>query len=330
MKKTNNLAILILSVLIGTSCDVKEKKKENMSLKEEKNEITQSGTIHVFESDANGFNTKTIFYDDGKEVIAFDAQFTEGAAQQAIDFLRTKTSNPIAYLVVTHPNPDKFNGIPAFKKEGAKIIMSELSSKNMEGVHNYKKYYFVEMAKMFTDENYPKLPKADITFNENYEIKTANGKSIQLKELKQKGISTNQTVAYIKDVDALIVGDLVHHKAHAWLEGPIIEGNTSYNINNWVDALKTVQKTYPEDVIVYGGRGDSAKLSISIPEQINYLQKAESITKTYIETLEGTNINNKKEKVDYEVLTKKFEEIFPSYNLSYMITYGAYGLVSSL
>src|SRR2546430_2474126 len=67
--------------------------------------------MYVYESDANGFNTKTIFYDNGEEVVAFDTQFTPELARKAIDYLRTQTSRPLTYAVITHPNPDKFNGM---------------------------------------------------------------------------------------------------------------------------------------------------------------------------------------------------------------------------
>jgi len=283
------------------------------------------GKIYVFESDANGFNTKTVFYDDGKEVVAFDAQFTETAAEQAISFLKTKTQNPIKYLVVTHPNPDKFNGIPAFKKIGAKVIMSKESLSNLETVHNYKKYYFVEMAKMFTNDSYPKLPTADITFEDNYEIKLANGGKIKLTELHKSGISTNQTIAFIETTNALIVGDLVHHHVHAWLEGPINNGTAIYNNANWIGVLKVIQSIYSKDLIVYGGRGESEMLSIAVAQQIKYLENAEKITKQYL-----SSIGNDKSKVDYAQLQKEFEKEFPNYSLGYMIAYGAYGIVASL
>jgi glyoxylase-like metal-dependent hydrolase (beta-lactamase superfamily II) len=288
-------------------------------------EAKNIGEIYVFESNANGFNTKTIFYDDGKEVVAFDAQFTEDLAQQAIDFLRTKTKNPIKYLVITHPNPDKFNGIPAFKKAGAIIIMSKLSANNLQTVHNYKKYYFVEMAKMFTNETYPKLPTPDQTFDSSYEIKLANGGNIILSELQKSGISTNQTLAFIKTANALVVGDLVHHKSHAWLEGAIIEGKATYNGKSWVEVLKSIEKKYPAGTLVYGGRGETDKLSVVIPQQINYLESAEKISTQYLATIGGD-----KSKADYAQLQKDFEKQFPSYSLGYMITYGAYGIVNSL
>lgn len=288
------------------------------------------GEVHVFESNANGFNTNTIFYDDGKEVVAFDAQFTSELAKQAIAFLKTKTQNPIKYLVITHPNPDKFNGIPAFREEGAKVIMSKDTEKNLKGVHAYKQYYFVTMAKMFTEDNYPKLSAADITFETEYSLNLKNGGIVQLKELHQSGISNNQTVALISSVNALVVGDLVHYKSHAWLEGPIVNSKTEFNLNNWVNTLKKIKSLYALETEVYSGRGKVGKLNTLIDEQIYYLKKAHQLTKDYILSLEGSSLEEKKKKVDYQALTKIFQNNFSDYNLPYMISYGAYGLVESI
>lgn len=292
--------------------------------------IAQQAAMYEFESDGNGFNTKTIFYDNGKEVVAFDAQFTETFAQQAIDFLKTKTKSPIKWLVVTHPNPDKFNGIPAFQRAGAKVVMSAASAKNLPGVHEYKKYYFVNIAKAFTAENYPKLPKADVTFDNTYEIKLADGQKVELTELHQMGISNNQTIAFIPLTKSVLVGDLVHHKAHAWLEGPIVNGAPNYSTENWVKALQLVSAKYPKAATLYGGRGKTGSVEKSVNGQIEYLKKAEKLTKDYITSLAGKTTEEKKAKVDYKQLTKSFEGAFPDYALSYMIEYGAYGLVASV
>lgn len=286
--------------------------------------------LYAFESDANGFNTKNYFYDTGSEVVAFDAQFTQDIAQKSIEFLRTKTQNPLTHLVITHPNPDKFNGMGAFQKLGAKVVASNDTKANMLPIHEYKKYYFVNMAKMFTEETYPKRGEPDITFQDSHTLGFSNGEKIELTELHRKGVSTNQTIAYIPTLNALIVGDLIHNKVHAWLEGPIENGKTTYSTQQWIDTLEQVLAIYPPDALVYGGRGKSGGLKEVIEEQIAYLRKAESVARLYVDSLVGESLDNKKSKVDYNVLTKKFEEAFPEYTLGYMITYGAYGLVQSL
>lgn len=280
-----------------------------------------NGKIYTYESDANHFNTNTIFYDDGKEVVAFDAQFTNQAAEEAIAFLKTKTDNPINYLVVTHPNPDKFNGIPAFKKIGAKVIMSEDSDSNLQGVHDYKKYYFTQIAESFTEENYPKMVRGDVTFKDDYTVDLANGGKINLTEFHQSGISNNQTVAFIENENALIVGDLVHHNAHAWLEGPIVDGTTKYSTRNWTEILEKLKADYPNEAKVYGGRGTSANLEDALEQQVDYLNTAEQIVRDYLAHTE---------EADFTEVQKLFEAKFPDYTLGYMINYGAYGLAESV
>jgi glyoxylase-like metal-dependent hydrolase (beta-lactamase superfamily II) len=90
-----------------------------------------AGQLSTFENDEAGFNTKTFFYDTGEAVIAFDTQFTPEFAEQAIAYLRTQTANPLAYAVITHPNPDKFNGLTAFQEAGARVVASRATVEAM-------------------------------------------------------------------------------------------------------------------------------------------------------------------------------------------------------
>ncbi len=113
-------------------------------------------------------------------------------------------------------------------------------------------------------------------------------------------------------------------------EGPIVNNKTAYSAENWIAVLKKIQTLYKSDVVVYGGRGKSGKLMDVIPAQITYLNKAQEITKLYVGSLPGATWEEKKKNVNYADLTKEFEKTFPAYTLSYMITYGSYGLVNSL
>lgn len=289
--------------------------------------------IHVFESDANGFNTKTVFYDNGQEVVAFDAQFTPDQARKAIAYLRTQTQNPIRYLVITHPNPDKFNGLSVFREAGATVVASRKTVENMSATHDYKKYFFVKIAKMFTDETYPKLAKPDQIFDHELRLDLKGGDRIELRELSNPGVSTNQTVAFIPEAKALIVGDLIHHKAHAWLEGGIVNGKATPTLAGWIEDLKELRSLYGDrgDVIVYGGRGQTAPLNEAVATEIRYLEKADRLVNDYVASLG----DRKNELLGPDAskhaaeLASVFEGAFPGYDLGYMIQYGAYGLVNS-
>jgi glyoxylase-like metal-dependent hydrolase (beta-lactamase superfamily II) len=328
--KINNfmVAAVALTSMVSTGCSAAQVKGDR-SMTSANN---SHGQIYSFESDGNGFNTKTYFYDNGEEVVVFDTQFTPDTAKKSIEFLRTKTPNPITYIVITHPNPDKFNGMRVFQEQGAKVISSRATSDSMKGVHEYKKYYFVNMAKMFTEDTYPKLSQVDVVFDQSYDLRLKNGEVIALLELSNPGVSSNQTVASISSENALVVGDLVHHHAHAWLEGGIVNGKPIPTLKGWIADLNEMQTYFKTtNPIVYGGRGEVVKLDQAVTTQISYLKKADLIVEQYISNLAEKKSELQGDKADqhYAALQAQFEKEFSTYSLGYMIQYGVYGLLNS-
>ena len=290
---------------------------------------THQGRIIEFKSGPNGFDTRTFFYEGESEVVAFDSQFTPELAKQSIAHLRKFTIKPITWLIIIHPNPDKFNGASVFKDEGAKILASQATANAIPGVHAYKEYYFVEIAKMFKKGEYPQPTAVDQTFNGQMDLVLRGGERIQLRELSQPGVSNTQAVAYIQLINSLIVGDLMHYKAHAWLEGGIVDGKPTPTIEGWISGLKELASLYPQDSLVYGGRGVTANLKTSVAEQIKYLQTAQNLVRKELKSLgaKAREFNGPNAGAMYKRLGEKFQSKFPDYELPYMIEYGAYGLV---
>src|SRR5215207_6156929 len=268
--------VLILSTLVSQRAPVLAQTASPVS-------GSEGGALYTYDSGEAGFFTKTYFYDTGSEVVAFDAQFTPELAEAAIASLREQTDNPTTYLVTTHPNPDKFNGAPVFQEEGAAVIASEATDAAIPGVHEYKKAGFVGMG-MFTEETYPQQATVDETFSGTHTLELGDGKTVELSELSQSGVSSTQTVALIPELNALIVGDLVHHKLHAWLEGGIVEGQATPAIEGWIADLQELETTFGGDPepTVYGGRGEAAPLSVAVADQIAYLERADQIVTDYV------------------------------------------------
>jgi glyoxylase-like metal-dependent hydrolase (beta-lactamase superfamily II) len=291
-----------------------------------------AGQVFVFESDANGFNTKTVFYDTGAAVVAFDTQFTPEYANQALTFLRTMSDRPLVYAVITHPNPDKFNGLTAFHSAGAKIVASRATVEAMPDVQAYKREFFVG-AGMFTAETYPKLGTVDVVFEGSATLDLGEGHRVELRELSQPGISSTQTVAFLTDLDTLVVGDLVHHKAHAWLEGGLVDGVPTPNLAGWIGDLNELVDLFagaPAST-VYGGRGQATRLETAIADQVAYLERADQIVTDYVAGLgeRRAELSGPSADAHYAALQQTFETAFPDYALGYMIRYGVYGLVNA-
>ncbi|TNE49538.1 MAG: MBL fold metallo-hydrolase [Deltaproteobacteria bacterium] len=315
-------AVLLITSLFHVAC-------QTAVIREE----APKGKLYSFKSDSQGFDTKNFFYDSGKEVVVFDSQFTGQYAEQSIAYIRKQTQSPIKYLVITHPNPDKFNGLQAFQAIGAKVIASKKTAAAMPGVHQYKKHYFVNITKAFTDKTYPALGTPDVTFDKEYSLELSTGESITLTELGTPGVSSNQTVAYIPSLKSYLVGDLIHHKAHAWLEGGIVNGKPLPNLKAWRSTLQTLAKQAEQTpgAVVFGGRGMNAPAQDAITQQIQYLEKAEATVETYIQGLgeRKSELSGDKAGEHYKALMQAFEKAFPDYQLSYMIQYGVYGLVNA-
>ena len=234
-------------------------------------------------------------------------------------------------MVITHPNPDKFNGASDFKLEGARIIASQATAEAIPGGQAYKQYFFVEMAKMFKASEYPQPVSVDETFVGSKTLTLAGGERLELQELAQPGVSSTQTVMWVRAANALFVGDLVHHRAHAWLEGGIVNGQPTPTIGGWMADLRELLATYDAGTQVYGGRGENGQLSEVVPAQIEYLKKAQELVRQDLRRLgqKASDYNGPAAGALYKDLAAKFAKSFPSYALAYMIEYGAYGLVQS-
>ena len=290
-----------------------------------------SSTVETFTSDTAGFDTHSHWIDTGREVVVFDAQFTPELAEQLIARIREKTKSPITWVVVTHPNPDKFNGAPAFQAIGAKVVASKATAAAIPGVHAYKKGYFVNVAKSFTDATYPAQATIDVTFEKDYTLPLAGSTQIKLHELAHRGVSSTQTVAITKD--ALLVGDLVHHDAHAWLEGGIVDGKPAPDLASWKAALDELGALAASpETKVYGGRGEVATVTDAVRAQKAYLDGMQSLISTYVAELgpKKSELSGPDAGTHYKAIATRAAAAFPTYAHPYLVEYGAYGLVGQI
>lgn len=275
-------------------------------------------TLQRVSAPVEGFDTHSWFYDFGDEVVVFDAQFTPALAESVIAEIRRTTRSPITTVVVTHPNPDKFNGVSAFQAIGAQVVASAATAAALPGVHAYKRHFFVDVAGMFTAETYPAEARVDRTFTG--ELRLASGRLV-LRELRHAGVSSTQTVAIIPEADAVVVGDLVHHGVHAWLEGGIVDGRARPDLAAWRAALDEL--TTLGVGTVYGGRGEVAPVAEAVRAQQDYLTRAEALVRAEL-------AERGEAPVDPVALTARFTAAFPERGLAYLVQYGAYGLVDAL
>lgn len=291
-------------------------------------QIAHAGRLNVFTSDASGFNTHSFWYDDGQEVTVIDAQFTPGHAQALLKEIREKSKSPVMRVIVTHPNPDKFNGLSAFHKLGIESVASKATASAMPGVHEYKRHFWVQVAKAFTDESYPKLEPVKTTYSGKHVIKLRSGETLTLTELAHPGISSNQTVVRVDDTGDLIVGDLVHTDHHAWLEGGIVDGQPTPSIAGWKADLNQLLE-FGSRGRVHGGRGNFFPVRQAVEQQIAYLDKVDEIVGGYVQRLgekRSELADPALQKAHFKAIQKEVANAFPTYAFPDMVGYSVYGL----
>ncbi|MCB9760077.1 MAG: MBL fold metallo-hydrolase [Alphaproteobacteria bacterium] len=281
--------------------------------------------VHAFVSGAEGFDTSTYWVDTGAEVVVFDAQFTPALAEAMLAEIEAATDSPVRYVVVTHPNPDKFNGATVFQTAGAKLVASEATAQAMPGVHAYKEAYFVG-AGMFEAGSYPLLPEVDLTFSGELSLDLDGEADVTLVELENPGVSSTQTVAVLDD--ALIVGDLAVGGVHAWFEGGIVDGAPAPTVDGWIAALDELSGLADASATVYPGRGAPTPVGELVPAQQAYLEGMQALVHDYVAGLEdpAAALGGEEAWGHYEAITAEAEAAYPALGLSYLVTYGVYGL----
>lgn len=285
----------------------------------------QALEVHTFTSDGSGFDTHSYWVDTGREVVVFDAQFTPALAEQMRAEIRSLTASPVRYVVVTHPNPDKFNGASVFQAEGATLVASSETAAAMPGVHAYKEAYFTGVG-MFAEGTYPALPTVDMTFDGTLRLELDADVDITLHTLSGPGVSSTQTVALLQG--AVIAGDLFANQVHAWLEGGIVEGAPHPTLESWQAMLDEVTLLSDAAAQVYPGRGEPAPLEEASAAQQLYLETMEGLVETYVNTLPdaAAALTGDQASTHYANITAEAEKAFPTYGLSYLVSYGVYGL----
>lgn len=282
--------------------------------------------VHRWQSSDSGFHTNSWWLDTGAEVVVFDAQFTPELAEALVADIQAATDSPITTLVITHPNPDKFNGAPVFQELGATVVASAATVAAMPGVHAYKEAYFTGVG-MFEAGAYPALPTVDQTFETALTVELeGTDLPLELSVLDHGGVTTTQTVARIGD--EVFVGDLVAEQTHAWLEGGIVDGAARPDLGAWSAALDETLALVGPDAVIHPGRGAAASAGVVLPAQRDYLADAEEIVRAVLaeEADPVATLSGEQAGAVYGRITERLAAAHPGHAHSYLVTYGVYGL----
>lgn len=170
--------------------------------------------LKQYTSKADGFSTSSFWVESEQGVIVFDAQFLPEYAEALMAEIAAQSSKPITDVVISHANPDKYNGLEAMraKHPDVKIWATPQIVARIKEVDAGKKGFFGPQY----GERYPQglvLPDELISARQ---VLRRGSLEIELIPMGA-GVSTAHLVSLIKSSGELVVGDLLHKKTHGWL-----------------------------------------------------------------------------------------------------------------
>jgi glyoxylase-like metal-dependent hydrolase (beta-lactamase superfamily II) len=293
-----------------------------------------AAALHVHTSSPDGFLTNSVWIDDGREVTVVDTQFTPALAQAVVADIARRTRSPIRRVIVTHPNPDKFNGLSVFHRLGAESIASRATADRMPGVHAYKRYFWTEIARAFTPDTYPALEQPRTTFSGRMTVPLANGDSLTLFELATPGVSATQTAVRLDSTGDLVVGDLVANRTHAWLEGAVDGGRPVFDLAGWKAALRELPALAAgkPGARLHAGRGPALPVTDAVPAQLAYLDAADEAIRAEEQVLGGERAalaDPTRQAPHVRAIRERLVARFPSHSMPELLDHSLYGWLAS-
>lgn len=230
-----------------------------------------------------------------KGVVVVDAGSTPSNAEKIINTIRTVTSKPIEYLVLTHMHGDHTNGLAGFPKDVKLIAHKTLETNykefNQTNITNYKNNIlpnhltnlkakldsiegkesalYKELIEDYNTsvdyyENIKQIEfrKPDITFEDFYLLKLA-GERVVL-EYVGPGHTSDNIVVKFSNHNVIHTGDLVFNKTFPYL---IVEHGV--DVYNWIRILDDL---YKENIYtVIPGHGEVGR-KITLKDQSDYFK----------------------------------------------------------
>jgi glyoxylase-like metal-dependent hydrolase (beta-lactamase superfamily II) len=202
--------------------------------------------IHVYAAPADKFFVNSFIVETDAALLLIDTQFLVSTARELADAVAA-LRKPLAGIIITHPHPDHFNGLPILLDRfgGVPVYANQPTIDVIKATQAPKRQAWTPVY----GEDYPAtdaLPDHLVGADESLEIGGVAIRSIDL----GAGESADITVLHIPAADALIASDLIYHRCHPWL--------AEHRTAAWLDQLARAEAMFPDVGRIYPGHGPAA------------------------------------------------------------------------
>jgi glyoxylase-like metal-dependent hydrolase (beta-lactamase superfamily II) len=202
--------------------------------------------IHLYAAPADKFFVNSFIVESDTALVLIDAQFLVSTARELAAVVAAK-NKPLAGIIVTHPHPDHFNGLPILLERFGRVPVyaNQPTIDVIKATQASKREAWTPIY----GDDYPAtdaVPDQVIGADETLDIGGVAIRSIDLGASESADI----TVLHIPAADSLIASDLIYHRCHPWL--------AEHRTGAWLDQLAEVEAMFPDTRTIYPGHGPAA------------------------------------------------------------------------
>jgi glyoxylase-like metal-dependent hydrolase (beta-lactamase superfamily II) len=199
--------------------------------------------IHVYTAPADKFFVNSFLIETLTGVIVVDTQFLVSTAE-ALGARLDALGKPLAAVIITHPHPDHYNGLPVLMRNRAPVPVyaNQATISGIKASQSEKRAAWTPVY----GADYPAadgLPDHPLGADEILEIA---GTQLRLIDIGP-GECADNAIIHIPEADALIASDLIYNGAHPWL--------AEHRTSSWLRQLDDVQSRFGNLPNIYAGHG---------------------------------------------------------------------------
>lgn len=197
-------------------------------------------------SDSDPWLTTSYFLDTGDGVVLFDTQLYHRSARELFAAISRRTDAPLRAIVLSHAHADHVFGLAELRRLAPEVMVvtsvrvaneiRETLPDLASGLHGWLKDEVLAVPDAAV--------RADIEFQGTLELRFGDNR-IVLREVGRSE-ATAHVLAWLPDLETVIVGDLVQNRQHLWVEHRALSA--------WRQQLILIEELGPT-VVCTGHRG---------------------------------------------------------------------------
>jgi glyoxylase-like metal-dependent hydrolase (beta-lactamase superfamily II) len=225
--------------------------------------------IHVYTAPADKFFVNSFLIETLTGVIVVDTQFLVSTAE-ALGARLDALGKPLAAVIITHPHPDHYNGLPVLMRNRAPVPVyaNQATISGIKASQSEKRAAWTPVY----GADYPAadgLPDHPLGADEILEIA---GTQLRLIDIGP-GECADNAIIHIPEADALIASDLIYNGAHPWL--------AEHRTSSWLRQLDDVQSRFGNLPNIYAGHGQPGTADL-FDMQRRYIEDFRKLVAKYV------------------------------------------------